>query len=218
MCICVSVAFKNPDDEPLSTDDIDTKIDSGNWMDNAADDDNYALAARNHLYDTFRKPSSMDMQTLGDVRALVEALDTHMDKLDARTLFPDKRSYGNVKTMAEMLRANADKLDNLTGDVNYLIDSEKIDKTENLSSSIIGKLEEVTARLDNMNPLFVSMFVMLTDISFATSLRLAKHEDDMKHMFNYFRYNINTDTGQKAVASVSVVHGNSEISSIHFMS
>ena len=199
VCICVTVAFKNPDDEPLSIDDIDTKIDSGNWMDNAANDDNYALAARNHLYDTFRKPSSMDMQTLGDVRALVEALDTHMDKLDARTLFTDKRSYGNVKTMAEMLRANADKLDNLTGDVNYLIDSEKIDKTENLSSSIIGKLEEVTARLDNMNPLFVSMFVMLTDISFATSLRLAKHEDDMKHMFHYFRYNINTDADRETL-------------------
>ena len=199
MCICVTVAFKNPDNEPLSTDDIDTKIDSGNWMDNAANDDNYALAARNHLYETFRKPSSMDMQTLGDVRALVEALDTHMDKLDARTLFPDKRSYGNVKTMAEMLRANADKLDNLTGHVNYLIDSEKIDKTENLSSSIIGKLEEVTARLDNMNPLFVSMFVMLTDISFATSLRLAKHENDMKRLFNYFRSNINTDVDRETL-------------------
>ena len=199
MCICVTMAFKNPDDEPLSTDDIDTKIDSGNWMDNAANDDNYALAARKRLYDTFRKPSSMDIQTLGDVRALVEALDTHMDKLDARTLFPDKRSYGNVKTMAEMLRANADKLDNLTGDVNYLIDSEKIDKTENLSSSIIGKLEEVTARIDDMNPLFVSMFVMLTDISFATSLRLAKHEDDMKHLFNYFRYNINTDADRETL-------------------
>ena len=93
--------------------------------------------------------------------------------------------------MVEMLRANSDKLDNLTGDVNYLIDSEKIDKTDNLSSSIIRKLEGLRARQDNMNLLFVAM---LADISFTTSLRIAKHEDDMKHLFNYFRYNTNTDT------------------------
>lgn len=166
-------------------------------MDKTANDDNYALAARKRLYETLRNPS-MDMQTLGDVRALVQALDTHMDKLDARTLFPDKRAYGEVKTMAEMLRANADKLDNLTGDINFLMDSEKIDKTENLSSAIIGKLEsmnaDLTKRLDNMNPFFISMFVMLADISFATSLRLAKHEDDMRQMLIYFGDSIKTDT------------------------
>ena len=38
---------------------------------------------------------------------------------------------------------------------------------------------------------------MLADISFATSLRIAKQEDDVKHQFNYFRYNINTDTDRK---------------------
>ena len=197
MCIYMTMAYNNPDDGLLSTDNIDTKIENGDWMAKAAYDDNYALAARKRLYETFRKPSSVDMQTLGDVRALVHALGTHTDKLDARTLFPDKRAYGEVKTIAEMLRVNADKLDNLTGDVNFLIDSKKIDKTENLSSSIIGKLEgmnaDLTARLDNMNPLFVSMFVMLADISFATSLRLAKHEHDMRYMRDYFRENIKTD-------------------------
>ena len=50
----------------------------------------------------------------GEVRALVQVLDTHMDKLYASSLFPDKREYGKVKTMAEMLKANADKLDNKT--------------------------------------------------------------------------------------------------------
>lgn len=202
LCICKAVTYNSLDDEQLSNNDIDTKIDSGDWMDKAANDDNYALAARKRLYETLRNPS-MDMQTLGDVRALVQALDTHMDKLDARTLFPDKRAYGEVKTVAEMLRANADKLDNLTGEVNYLIDSEKIDKTENLSSKIIGKLEsmnaDLTTRLDNMNPYFISMFVMLADISFATSLRLAKHEDDMKHLFYYFRNNIETDTDRETL-------------------
>ena len=197
MCICMTMTYNNLDDELLPTNDIDTKLDTGDWMEKVANDDNYALAARKRLYETFRKPSSMDMQTLGDVRALVHALGTHTDKLDARTLFPDKRAYGEVKTMAEMLRVNADKLDNLTGDVNFLIDSEKIDKTENLSSAIIGKLEgmnvDLTARLDNMNPLFISMFVMLADISFATSLRLAKHENDMRYMRDYFRENIKTD-------------------------
>ena len=199
----MTMAYNNPDDGLLSTDNIDTKIENGDWVAKAANNDNYALAARKRLYKTFRKPSSMNTQTLGDVRALVHALGTHTDKLDARTLFPDKRAYGEVKSIAEMLRINADKLDNLTGDVNFLIDSEKIDKTENLSSSIIGKLEgmnaDLTARLDNMNPLFISMFVMLADISFATSLRLAKHENDMRYMYYYFRHNIKTDSDSETL-------------------
>ena len=52
----MTVAYKNLDDEPLSTDDIDIKIDNGNWMANAANEDNYALAARNLLYETFCRP------------------------------------------------------------------------------------------------------------------------------------------------------------------
>ena len=126
-----------------------------------------------------------------DNKTMAEMLRANADKLDNKTMAEMLRANADKldnKTMAEMLRVNADKLDNLNGDINYLIDSEKIDKTENFSSSIIGKLEGLMARLDNMNPLFVSMFVMLADISFATSLRLAKHEDDMKHLFNYFRY------------------------------
>ena len=50
MYICVTVAYKNPTDEQLSTHDIDTKIDNGNWMANAANEVNYALAARYLLY------------------------------------------------------------------------------------------------------------------------------------------------------------------------
>ena len=47
--------------------------------------------------------------------------------------------------MTGMLRVNADKLDNLIGSVNSLINSEKVDKTENLCSSILGKLERLNA-------------------------------------------------------------------------
>ena len=132
-----------------------------------------------------------------DNKTMAEMLRANADKLDNKTMAEMLRANADKldnKTMTEMLRANADKLDNLNGDINYLIDSEKIDKTENLSSSIIGKLERLTARLD---PLFVSMFAMLADISFATSLRIAKQEDDVKHQFNYFRYNINTDKNRK---------------------
>ena len=183
--VCRAVTASDPDGGLISTDDMDTKIEAGDFAD------------RKRLYETFRKPASMDMHSLRDVQALVQALGAYTDNLDARKLFPDKRAFQEVKTMAEMLRSNADKLDNLTGSVNLLIDSEKVDKTENLCSSIIGKLEGMNAdqmkRLDNMNPLFVSMFVMLADISFATSLRLAKHEDDMRHMLSYFRNHINTD-------------------------
>ena len=45
LCDC---GIKNRD-EPLSNNDIDTKIDNGNWMANAASEDSYALAARNLL-------------------------------------------------------------------------------------------------------------------------------------------------------------------------
>ena len=190
----------NSDNELASTGDIDTMLDDSDWMANVAVNDNHATAARKRLYEKFLKPTSMDSQTLGDVRALVQALGAHTDKLDTRAITSDKRAYGEVKTMAEMLRINADKLDNLTGNVKHLIESENVDKTENLSATILGKLEEMnvdlTSRLDNMDPLFISMFSMLTDISFATSLRLAKHEDDMKHMYVYFRDNIKTDTGK----------------------
>ena len=195
--ICMAASYStNSDNELASTDDTDTMLDDSDWMANAAVNDNRATAARKRLYEKFLKPTSMDSQTLGDVRALVQALGYHTDKLDTRAITSDKRAYSEVKTMAEMLRINADKLDNLTGNVKHLIESENIDKTENLSANILGKLEEMnadlTSRLDNMDPLFISMFVMLTDISFATSLRLAKHEDDMINMFIYFRDNIKT--------------------------
>ena len=195
--ICVAVSYStNSDDELASTGDIDTMLDDGDWMANAAVNDNRATAARKRLYEKFLRPTSMDSQTLGDVRALVQALGAHTDKLDSRAITSDKRAYGEVKTMAEMLRINADKLDNLTGNVKHLIEFENIDKTENLSAKILGKLEEMNvdlkSRLDDMDPKFIAMFAMLTDISFATSLRLAKHEDEMRYMRDYFQNHIET--------------------------
>ena len=79
----------------------------------------------------------------GEVRALVQVLDTHMDKLYASSLFPDKREYGKVKTMAEMLKANADKLDKTMAEM-LRANADKLD-----NKSMAEMLRANADKLDN---------------------------------------------------------------------
>ena len=262
MCICVAVTYNNPDDELLPTRDIDTEINNGDWMDKSTVDGNLGSAASKRLHRPFSKPSSVNMQRLGDLRALVQALGTNTDKLDVRTLFPDKRTYEDLKTATEMIKANADKLDGLTtyvkmmksefmtmnadklddlsADVKMMksqlmtINADKLDelntdismvkselmttsadKLDDLTADVktmkselmamnTNKLDDLTAdvkmmkselmtmkmTINHMDPLFVSMFVMLTEITFATSVRIAHHEKDMTEIVNYFQNNV----------------------------
>ena len=122
ICICVAVAYTNHDDKLLSTGDIDTEINNEDRMDKPTVDDNLRSAARKRFYKTFPKPSSVDMQTLGDVRALVQTLGPNKDKFDERTLLPDKRAYMHdaFEMTLELLKANADTLETLTGDVKMM--------------------------------------------------------------------------------------------------
>ena len=262
MCICVAVTYNNLNDELLPTGDIDAEINNGDWMDKSTVDDNLGSATRKRLHRTFSKPSSVDMQRLGDLRALVQALGINTDKLDVRTLFPDKRTYEDLKTATEMITANADKLDGLTTYVKMMksefmtmnadklddltanvkmmksqlmaINADKLDeltadvsmmkselmttsadKLDDLTADVktmkselmamnADKLEDLTADvkmmkselmtmkmvINHMDPLFVSMFVMLTEITFATSVRIAHHEEDMTEIVNYFENNV----------------------------
>ena len=57
----MAVTASDPDGGLISTDDMATKIDTGDF------------AGRKRLYETFRKPASMDMHSLGNVYALVQA-------------------------------------------------------------------------------------------------------------------------------------------------
>ena len=199
----MTVAVYNPDNERLFKEDTEAKLVKALGKIGVNSNNGQYLAAKVGLHEELPKKSSLDMRTLRDVRALVQALGTNTEKLGNQKLFLDKRTYGEVKTMAEMLRVNADKLDNLTKEMDFLVDSEKVDKTANLSSEIIERLDRMNSdlmtRLDNMNPLFISMFVMLADISFATSLRLAHHEEDMRTMWRYFRSDISPDRDRLAL-------------------
>ena len=151
MCICLAVTYTNHDDKLLSTGDIDTEINNGDWMDKSAVDDNLGSAARKRFYKTFPKPSSDDMQILGDVRALVQALGAKKDKFDERALLPDKRAYmHDADEMTwELLKANADTLGTLTGDVK-MMKSELMTKLDEFNAISDMQITNADTRLDTL--------------------------------------------------------------------
>ena len=167
----MAVAYTIPDAGLLLADDTESTIENGDWTEEANDDDNLILAARKRSYETFPKPSSNDMQPLGDVRALVQALGSHTDNLGARTLQLDKRAHMNdaFQTITELLKANADTLDTLTGHVDTLTGDVKIMKSEinmisdmqktnaDRQATLTGNVEimksEIMAKLDEFKPM-----------------------------------------------------------------
>ena len=94
------------------------------------------------------------------------------------------RTRREVRTLVEALKTNADKLENLTQGMAVLLKS--VMQQTNEQSNI-------TARLEHMNPLFVSLFVMLADVAFSSSPRIAKQHENVLNMFRYFRENILTN-------------------------
>ena len=112
----------------------------------------------------------------------------------------NRRSLRNVRTRREVsslvagLKANSDRLENLTRGVEYLVKSTK----EQLIgyTAVTKRLEAINSglmnRLEQMDPFFVSMFVMLADVALSTSPRIDKHKEQAMDMVNYFRQNITT--------------------------
>ena len=90
------------------------------------------------------------------------------------------RTRREVRTLVDALKANAVKLENLTNGVEFLLQSVRNEQT--------GQTEVI----QRMNPLFVSMFVMLTDVAFSTSPRIANNREDITSVAKYFRENIMT--------------------------
>ena len=91
------------------------------------------------------------------------------------------RTRREVRTLVEALKTNADKLENLTQGMDVLLKS--VMQQTNEQSNI-------TTRLEHMNPLFVSLFVMLADVAFSTSPRIAKQQETILNISRYFRENI----------------------------
>ena len=90
------------------------------------------------------------------------------------------RTRREVKTLVDALKVNAEKLENLTNGMNFLV------------QSVRGEQTGQTEIIQRMNPFFVSMFVMLTDIAFSTSPRMVTNQEDMFTVAEYFRENIMT--------------------------
>ena len=82
----------------------------------------------------------------------------------------NRRTRREIKTLIGMQRDNARKLDEIANGVNKLVES--------------------AISTDNMNPFFVSMFVMLADVFQSTSPRIAKNQTDFVNILNYFLPNI----------------------------
>ena len=106
--------------------------------------DSLRLAAGKRLYETFRKPSLMNTPTLEDVHALVEALDTDMDKLDVRNLSPDKKAHINdgFKMITVQLIANAETLENLMS---------KLDEFETISDMQKANADTLATSTEDVN-------------------------------------------------------------------
>lgn len=85
-------------------------------------------------------------------------------------------------------------LENLTSDLSFLVNSAKAEQVAYF---------DIMKSLGNMNPFFVSMFVMLAEVAFSTSPRLAKHQEDMGSLMNYFRKNITTQADKEMFDSVT---------------
>ena len=122
MCICMTLTYTIPDDGLSLASGTESTIYNGDGTEKAMADDNLGLAARKSLHGTLSKPSAIGTPRHEDFNALIKALGTHTDKLDTRTLLPDKRAHMNdaFETITELLKANANTLDTLTGDLNTL--------------------------------------------------------------------------------------------------
>ena len=84
----------------------------------------------------------------------------------------NRRTRREIRTLVGMQRDNARKLDDIANGVNKLVES--------------------AISTDNMNPFFVSMFVMLADVFQSTSPRTAKNQTDFVQILDYFSPNIVT--------------------------
>ena len=131
----------------------------------------------------------------------------------SRRSFLNVRTRREVRTLVGGLRANTEKLENLTSGVEFLVQSTKaeqigytdvIDRLETINATVIDRFEtinkEIMKRLGEMNPLFVSMFVMLADVALSTSPRIAKHRETILDFANYFRANMTTQNDRNTFA------------------
>ena len=82
----------------------------------------------------------------------------------------NRRTRREIRTLVSMQRDNARKLDDISHGVNKLVES--------------------AISTDNMNPFFVSMFVMLADVFQSTSPRIAKNQTGFVNILDYFLPNI----------------------------
>ena len=108
------------------------------------------------------------------------------------------RTRREVSSLVAGLKANKNKLENLTSGVEYLVQSTK----EQLIgyTAVTKRLEAINSglmnRLEQLEPFFVSMFLMLTDVALSTSPRIDTHKEKAVGFANYVRENITSQTAR----------------------